>query len=238
MKKCVSFAVASTIVFPFFLLLYTFGVAGIPISPSTMAENPVSAGSAGEAGRKQLHNACRFPVQINASANDSPISQGASEHLGPLLAHFEAPPWRQRLDTAPYEAGENSPFSQKKEFLLSLDNVVFTCGGNGNACDHYYRQCALEIDYTLYSEKVRIATNEAVISCRASIVYQTEGGCRLNSEAGPERHHHHTLKYTAEYSSKLSLHFHFSKYEQVTEAQLDRLECRVHPGDYVSRVTH
>jgi hypothetical protein len=237
MKKCISFTVASTVVFQFFLLLYTFGIVGIAKPPSAMAEISASADFADKAGQQRLHNASRLPEQINVSANDSSLLQVASKQSGPLFAHFEASPWRQRLDKAPCEVGENSPLSQKKEFLLSLDNVVFTCSGNENACDHYYRQCGLEIDYTLYSEKAGRATNEAVIVCRASIVYQTEGGCRLNSEAEPKRHHHN-LKHNAEYSSKLSLHFHFSAYEQVTEAQLDRLECRVHPGDYVSRVTH
>lgn len=226
MKKRVSIAIASIVVLPFCSLLYTFGIAGIPKPPSTMVEMVATDGFADEIGREQLPSTRRSPIQI---------IQGFSKNTLPLFAHFDASPWRQRLNTAPYEAGEEIPFSQKKEFLLSVDNAVFTC--SEDACDHYYRQCGLEIDYTLYSEQVRTAASEAVIICRARIVYETEGGYHLNSEAGPETCHH-TLKHNAEYSSQLSLHFHFSEYEQVTEVQLDKFECRVHPGDYVSRVTH
>jgi hypothetical protein len=226
MKKRVSIAIASIFVFPFCSLLYTFGIAGVPKPPATIAEIPAPAGFADEIGWKQLPSTCR---------SHSQFMQGSSKHSMPLFAHLDASPWRQRLNTAPYEAGEDIPFSQKKEFLLSVDKAVFSC--SEDACDHYYRQCGLEIDYTLYSEQVRTAASEAMIICRARIVYQTEGGYHLNSEAGPETCHH-TLKDNAEYSSQLSLHFHFSEYEQVTEVQLDKFECRVHPGDYVSRVTH
>ena len=154
----------------------------------------------------------------------------------PVFAHFEASPWQQRLETDPYEAGEALPFAGQKQFLLTLDNVGFACSGNDNGCDHYYRRCGLDIDYTLYAKKARPAVNEAVISCRARIVYQTEGGCQLCSETGPETYHH-AFRHNAEFSSRLSLYFNFSEYEQVTEVQLDKLECRVHPADYVSDVT-
>ena len=196
MKKCVSFAVAATVVISSCSLLCTYGIAGMVKLPSPVME-------------------------LSAS---------------PVFAHFDASPWQQRLETDPYEAGEALPFEGQKQFLLTLDNVEFACGGNDNGCDHYYRQCGLDIDYTLYAKKVRPAVNEAVISCRARIVYRTEGGCQLCSETEPETYHH-AFKYHAEFSSRLSLSFHFSEYEQVTEVQLDKLECRVHPADYVSDVT-
>ena len=47
----------------------------------------------------------------------------------PVFAHFEASPWQQRVDTDPYEAGAALPFSGPKQFLLTLDNVEFACGG-------------------------------------------------------------------------------------------------------------
>ena len=171
MKKRVSIAIASIVVLPFCSLLYTFGIAGIPKPPSTMVEMPATAGFADEIGRKQLPSTCQSHIQF---------MQDSLKQSMPLFAHFDPSPWRQRLDTAPYEAGEDIFLSQKKEFLLSVDNAVFSC--SEDACDHYYRQCGLEIDYTLYSEQVRTAGSEAVIICRARIVYETEGGYHLNSQ--------------------------------------------------------
>ncbi len=149
------------------------------------------------------------------------------------LAHFDASPRRQSSDTTPYKVGEERSHAENKPFLLSVDKAVFAC--SEAACDNYYRQCGLDIDYTLYSEQARTAVREAVVSCRAKIVYQTKGGYRLNSEAGPETSRH-TLKDKPEYSAQVSLHFHFSEYERVIEVQLDKIQCRVHSGDYVSRV--
>ena len=222
MRKRVFFVIISIVVLPFCALLCTFGSAGIPEALSTMATVQVPADFNGDGKLKQLQKD-RGTLQ-GCDASNSSIS---------LLAHFHASPRRQRPDRAPHEVGEERPDAQKKPFLVSVDRAVFAC--SEAACDHYYRQCGLDIDYTLYSQ-AGTAVSEAVISCRAKIVYQTKTGYRLNSEAGPETSRHALIN-TAEYSSQLSLHFHFSEYEQVIEAQLDKIECRVHPGDYVSRVT-
>lgn len=222
MRKRVFFVIISIVVLPFCSLLCTFGSAGIPEALSTMATVQVPADFVDDDKLKQLQED-RCGLQ-GCSASNSSLS---------LLAHFDASPWRQRSDTAPHKLGEERPDAQIKPFLLSVDKAVFAC--SEAACDHYYRRCGLDIDYTLFSQ-AGTAVSEAVISCRAKIIYQTKTGYRLNSEAGPESSRHALID-TAEYSSQLSLHFHFSEYEQVIEVQLDKIECRVHPGNYVSRVT-
>ena len=230
------FSIASIVVMIFWSLLCHPGLAGIYQPPAEIVGIPSSVDLAEEVKKVKQGNIYRTALQFEPSENldNTRLQNAASENSMVLYAHIDPSHWRQRLDTKSFEAGDGPLNSQRKEFLLRVDNAVFSC--REDACDHYYRECGLDIDYTVYSEFVSRAVSDASIICRAKIVYQTEGGYQLNSEAGPETSHH-TLNHHAHYSSQLSLHFHFSEYEQVVEVMLDKIECRVHPGDYVSRVT-
>ncbi len=236
MNKPVLSAIVLFVVSLSFSLLQTFGVAGIPSSPPTIAAVSSAVCFPAEGEKKQFHNVYRSHAQTRGSGNDSGglLGSSVSEHRMPLWAHFDASRVGQRRETAPCEIGEDLPCAKKKDFLLSVDRVAFSC--SEDACDHYYRQCGLDIEYTLYSGRVRSPVSDAVIICRAKIIYRTKGGYQLNSEAEPEKFHH-VFRHNVEFSSRLSLYFHFSKYEQVTEVQLDQVACRVHPGDYLSGVT-
>jgi len=230
------FPIVSIVVLICWSLLCRPGLAGISQSPLEMVGISSSVDLAEEVNKVKLDNAYRSLFQLNPSENLSNTRQhkAISADSMSLIAHVDSSHWRQRSDTRSFDAGDDAPYSQPKKFLLSVDNAVFSC--REDACDNYYRECGLDIDYTVYSEHVTREVSDAAIICRAKIVYQTEGGYHLNSEAGPETSHH-TLNHHAHYSSHLSLHFHFSEYEQVIEVRLDKIECRVHPGDYVSRVT-
>ena len=218
------FSIASIVVLICWSLLCHPGLAGISQPAIKMAGLPTSPNT-----YRSL-----FQLKPSGKVSNTRAQNATSENSMVFFAHVDSSHWRQRLDTRSLEAGDDAPYTQPKEFLLSVDNAIFSC--REDSCDHYYRECGLDIDYTVYSERVTRTVSDAAIICRAKIVYQTEGGFQLNSEAGPETSHR-ALKHHTHYSSHLSLHFHFSEYEQVIEVMLDKIECRVHPGDYVSRVT-
>lgn len=129
----------------------------------------------------------------------------------------------------PYQASYCPPDDKAEDnVILKVIETRFFCSESD--CDHHYRGCKIEITYGLLAENVSGIPIGTSVYCKARIVYKTEHGYQINSESYSENSHH-DIDARTRGRSTVNLDFTFSSYEQVIEARLRSVECRIqtHP---------
>lgn len=138
------------------------------------------------------------------------------------LGHYKTKPL---LGTKNFSCSYHHPDDKSGNTIcLEVIHTDLDCIANG--CDHEYDNCALEIDYTLTSDKQTDASVDASVTCYAEIVYLTKHGYILHSGSHSVTEHHSFKAQTGD-SFSISLAFPFSLYEGVVRAQLNSLECHL-----------
>ena len=97
-------------------------------------------------------------------------------------------------------------------------------------CTQHQRHCALEIDYRLSSEFGSNLDVDARVSCDACLDYTTWHGYRLKSNrcSTPSRHR---LTRSSRIDGMIVVNFRFSPYEQVVDAEVRSIRCRIEEVD-------
>lgn len=117
---------------------------------------------------------------------------------------------------------------------LAIEDIIFHC--HEGQCNQYYDRCDLHIHYRARLQKGMNLPVATAITCNGSIEYQTAGGDLLMNESEPVTIHR-TLITEPHDMAHVDLHFAFSYYEGVVEAQLTSVKCRIHREELYSSVT-
>jgi len=164
------------------------------------------------------------PAAINSSEN--PYDQKKQWVRVAHLGHYKT---NRLLGIKNFSCSYHRPEDTLGDTIcLEVTHTDLDCSENG--CNHQYDNCALEIDYTLTSDKKDDGSIEASVTCNAEIVYLTKHGHILHSGSHSETEHH-SFKAQSVDSFSIRLDFPFSLYEGVVRAQLNSLECHLN-GEY------
>ena len=134
----------------------------------------------------------------------------------PLYAHFHQD---QRLQPP------DKPAEVSRLETVRLDVTGAMLARDADDCSHH-RGCTLEIGYRLSSKMRHDVDVAAQVICQARLGYTTSHGYQLRSErcSAPADH---VLHRRDQVESTLMVKFHFSPYEQVIDAQLGSIQCRI-----------
>lgn len=146
------------------------------------------------------------------------------------VAHLGHSKTNTLLGTKNYSCSYHHPDDNSGNTIcLEVIHTDLDCIENG--CNHEYDNCALEIDYTLTSDKQDDVSVDASVTCNAEIIYLTKHGYILRSGYHSVTEHHSFKAQTGD-SFSMSLAFPFSFYEGVVRAQLNSLECHLNGKDH------
>ena len=146
----------------------------------------------------------------------SSVFSGLPGSAGPRYAHFH-----QHQHLQPPEKPAEA--SHRESVRLDVTGAMLAC--DEDDCSHH-RGCNLEIAYRLSSQMRQDLEVAAQVICQARLGYTTSHGYQLRSErcSAPADHvlHHHD-----QVESTLLVKFQFSPYEQVIDAQVGSIQCRI-----------
>lgn len=146
----------------------------------------------------------------------SSVSSDLHGSGGPLYVHFHQRHHLQPPDK-PVEV------SRTETVRLDVTGAMLAC--DEDDCSHH-RGCSLEIAYRLSSEVRQDFNLAAQVICQARLGYTTSHGYQLRSErcSAPADH---VLQHHDQVESTLMVKFQFSPYEQVVDAQVGSIQCRI-----------
>jgi len=117
-------------------------------------------------------------------------------------------------------------FNTDKQQTLSLNVTGLNLFCPKSQCHSHYKECILEVDYSLLTERSSDVDLDAAVCCRARLGYKTSHGYELKSESSFQKICHlHPIDFNQE--NQVSLRFAFSDYEEVIDAELESIECRI-----------
>lgn len=108
--------------------------------------------------------------------------------------------------------------------MLDVTGLKLSC--LKSQCQTHHKECRLEVNYFLIGEGISGADLDAAICCKVRLGYMTSHGFELQSESSTENICHlHQADFNQ--TNHVSLEFAFSDYEQVVDADLESIECRI-----------
>lgn len=154
-----------------------------------------------------------FSPSLFALPSSSPDADLFSKDL---YSHFHQKPSLPKL-TEPAEV------KQKESLRLDVTGASLSC--TEDECSHH-RGCNLEIAYRLSTRILHDLDVGTQVVCQARLDYTTSHGYHLKSErcSTPSTH---ILNHQDHVDSTLVLEFQFSPYEQVIDAQVGAIQCRL-----------
>jgi len=132
----------------------------------------------------------------------------------------QQPPLPSLIDTD----GAEDKAEQQESVRLRVTGARLACSEDD--CSHHHHGCDLEIAYRLSVEIQQDLDVGAKVVCHARLDYTTSHGYHLKSErcSSPVSH---TLHHRTHIDSTMVVEFQFSPYEQVIDAQVDSIHCRI-----------
>ena len=161
-----------------------------------------------------------FSVNLSAMTSITPNT----DHLPyELYAHFHQKPQLQPMITP-------EKVKQPESLRLAVTGARLACSEDD--CSHHHRGCDLLIAYRLSAKVQPKLIVGAQVVCQARLDYTTSHGYHLKSDrcSSPVDH---TLHHQDHLDSTMVVEFQFSPYEQVIDAQVDSINCRIEQTDLI-----
>lgn len=116
----------------------------------------------------------------------------------------------------------------KESLRLKVTGARLEC--TEDECTHHQDHCALEIHYHLSAEFRSNLDVDAQVVCHACLDYTTGLGYHLKSDNCSSPSHHHLTR-SSQLDGKIVVDFQFSPYEQVVDAEVKSIRCRIEQVD-------
>ena len=124
----------------------------------------------------------------------------------------------------PHSSSRNVITGKQQTLTLNVTGLNLFC--SKSQCHSHHKECRLEVNFSLFSEGISGADLDAAICCKARLGYRTSHGFELQSESSSEKICHlHQGDFNKQ--NQVFLRFAFSDYEEVVDADLESIECRI-----------
>lgn len=163
---------------------------------------------------------------ICSSPNSSAIAIITAESSLPsheLYSHYHQ---NEQLQPIPRQ----DTVEQHESLRLDVTGARLACSEDD--CSHHHHGCDLEITYRLSAQMQTELSLGAQVVCQARIDYLTSHGYHLRSErcSSPAEHIFHQRNHI---DSTIVVKFQFSPYEQVIDAQVGSIQCRIEQAELI-----
>lgn len=175
------------------------------------------------AGEKNLSRLVIFVVLVYLFSTSTlwsaryPLPASEDERHSDLYSRSHPSPVTKPLE-------EQFDVKPKESLRLNVTGARLEC--SKDECTHHHRGCTLEIGYHLSSEFRSKLDVDARVVCHACLNYTTSHGYRLKSNSCSSPSHHHLTR-ARHLDSKIVVNFQFSPYEEVVDAEVKSIRCRI-----------